>query len=103
MIMTLFLSSTNDDDTLLLCCCCLPLKRYQVYSEQLLAGFFRQILAGVHYLHDSGVVHRDLKIDNILTVGSGTSIDVKIADFGLSALVRVVSVRTALALALALA
>ena len=34
----------------------------EVYSEQLLAGFFRQILAGVHYLHDSGVVHRDLKV-----------------------------------------
>ncbi len=61
----------------------------ECYSEQLLAGFFRQILAGVHYLHSSGVVHRDLKIDNILTSGSGPSIDIKIADFGLSALVRI--------------
>lgn len=61
----------------------------ECYSEQLLAGFFRQILAGVHYLHASGVVHRDLKVDNILTSGSGTSVDIKIADFGLSALVRI--------------
>jgi serine/threonine protein kinase len=61
----------------------------EVYSERLLSGFVRQILAGVHYLHASGVVHRDLKIDNILTSGSGPNIDVKIADFGLSALVRI--------------
>jgi serine/threonine protein kinase len=49
---------------------------------------FKQILAGLHYLHSLGVVHRDLKLDNILLHGSGATADLKIADFGLSALVR---------------
>jgi serine/threonine protein kinase len=42
------------------------LARVRTYSERLIATFFRQILNGVHYLHMSGVVHRDLKIENIL-------------------------------------
>ena len=48
----------------------------------------RQVLNGLHYLHSLGVVHRDLKLDNILLKGSGDNVEVKIADFGLSALVR---------------
>jgi serine/threonine protein kinase len=49
----------------------------------------RQVLSGLHYLHSLGVVHRDLKLDNLLLKGSGDSAEVKIADFGLSALVRI--------------
>jgi len=48
----------------------------------------RQILQGIHYLHSLGVVHRDLKLENILLNGNGPNSDLKIADFGLSALVR---------------
>mmetsp|Transcript_25775 Transcript_25775/g.55724 ORF Transcript_25775/g.55724 Transcript_25775/m.55724 type:complete len:407 (+) Transcript_25775:196-1416(+) len=58
------------------------------YNEVMAAKQFRQILAGLHYLHSLGVVHRDLKLDNILLHGSGATADLKIADFGLSALVR---------------
>lgn len=60
-----------------------------LYSEALVSSHFKQILSGVHYLHTQGVVHRDLKIDNILLRGVGSLIEVKIADFGLSALVRI--------------
>ena len=44
----------------------------------------KQICDGVHYLHSRGVVHRDLKLDNVLMSSDSENADVKIADFGLS-------------------
>jgi serine/threonine protein kinase len=62
--------------------------KHQSYSEKTIAHHFRQILEGLHYLHSQGVVHRDMKLDNVLIKGDHAYGDVKIADFGLSALVK---------------
>ncbi|KAL2103776.1 hypothetical protein ACEWY4_000644 [Coilia grayii] len=53
----------------------------QRLSETEARNLFRQITSAVHYCHKSGVVHRDLKLENILLDQNMT---VKLADFGLS-------------------
>jgi serine/threonine protein kinase len=58
------------------------------FSERVAAYLFRQILLGVGHCHARGVVHRDLKPDNLIFASSEGRAHIKIADFGLAAVVR---------------
>jgi len=49
--------------------------------------YFTQLLSGIDYCHSQGVVHRDLKPENLLLSDTSDSALLKIADFGLSAVV----------------
>ncbi len=50
-------------------------------SESLLKSFMYQIMSGLAYMHSKGVMHRDLKPDNVLLNRRG---ELKICDFGFS-------------------
>ena len=50
-------------------------------DEPLAKVLFKQIIEGIGYIHSKSILHRDIKLDNILLDGKGK---VKIADFGVS-------------------
>lgn len=56
-------------------------KRFGKFPENLVAVYISQVLEGLVYLHDQGVIHRDIKGANILTIKDGA---VKLADFGVA-------------------
>ena len=45
---------------------------------------FKQIIEGIAHIHSKGVLHRDIKLDNILLDGKG---NIKIGDFGVSRII----------------
>ena len=45
---------------------------------------FIDVLAGVQHAHQKGIIHRDLKPTNILVAATGTTLEPKIIDFGIS-------------------
>ncbi|KAL3929818.1 MAG: hypothetical protein SGBAC_012044 [Bacillariaceae sp.] len=53
-------------------------------TEQESAQLLQNMLSGIAYLHENGVVHRDLKASNFLFASKNTNTNVKIIDFGLA-------------------
>ena len=58
-------------------------KVHQRFEESVAKFFAAQIIIGIQKLHEQGIVHRDLKLENIMVDGNGY---LKIIDFGLSTL-----------------
>ena len=63
------------------------------FSEKLVQKIMKNILSGVKYLHDKGIIHRDLKLDNILVKYQNEferqtlniyNAEIKIIDFNIS-------------------
>lgn len=55
-------------------------KRNGTPSVEAIVHWFRQALQGLQYAHQRGILHRDIKPQNVLLTGDG---DVKLCDFGL--------------------
>ncbi|XP_049318670.1 calcium/calmodulin-dependent protein kinase IGb isoform X5 [Astyanax mexicanus] len=55
-----------------------------MFSEKDASMVIRQVLEGVHYLHQNNIVHRDLKPENLLYYSQDENSKIMISDFGLS-------------------
>jgi len=51
------------------------------FDEATARLFFQQVLSGLEYCHDKGIIHRDMKPENLLLAENNV---LKISDFGLS-------------------
>ncbi|TGZ59283.1 hypothetical protein CRM22_009168 [Opisthorchis felineus] len=53
------------------------------YTEMTIAGYFRQIVEGLRYLHEYGIVHKNLKPENLVLSSRDENAVVKITDAAL--------------------
>lgn len=57
-------------------------KKLKLYKEKDASIMIQQVLEALLHLHSKGIVHRDVKLENILVVHAENSTKVKLTDFG---------------------
>lgn len=63
------------------------LKEQEKFSRKDAHSYFKQLIKGLKFIHEQGIVHRDIKLENLLLVYSESEDDpgtLKITDFGLA-------------------
>lgn len=60
------------------------LREFKPLKETMIRPIFRQICDALSYLHRHQIVHRDIKLENIMLSEEGTGFLAKLADFGLA-------------------
>ena len=54
------------------------------FDEMQTADLIVQLLCAISYIHNQGIVHRDLKLENLLYYDDTEDSKIMVADFGLS-------------------
>ncbi len=62
-------------------------KRSFHITEARARNIIHALATALYYIHSYGIVHRDIKLDNVLMVDESDDSDVKIVDFGLSKMI----------------
>lgn len=62
---------------------CSKFFKNQIPDRDQLQRIMRQLVEAVRYCHERGIIHRDLKLENILITERG---DIRLTDFGLAAI-----------------
>ena len=60
------------------------IRKYKKLNEDTAKFIFKALISGLHYCHIRGIIHRDIKLDNLLLTSKG---ELKICDFGVSRVV----------------
>jgi calcium/calmodulin-dependent protein kinase I len=58
------------------------IKKKKYFSEKEASSIIKKVIKAIAYLHKNGIVHRDIKPDNLLFTSEDDNAEVKIADFG---------------------
>ncbi len=51
-------------------------------TEERASILIHKLASAIYYLHSYGIIHRDLKLDNILMTDKSDEADLKLLDFG---------------------
>ena len=60
------------------------LQKDKILTEHSAAKYMRQLFSAVQYCHAKGIVHRDLKLENLLLENHTDKAHLKVIDFGAS-------------------
>lgn len=64
------------------------IKRKEKYSEREAAMVCKSLASVLAFAHEKGIMHRDLKPENILMVSKESDVEIQVADFGSSAMIK---------------
>jgi len=57
-------------------------RKHDTYAENTVASIVRGVLRGLHHIHESGIIHRDIKGPNVMFADETPDAEIRIIDFG---------------------
>lgn len=60
------------------------MQKVRCFSEDEASALIKNLINLANYLHSSGIIHRDIKLENILMTSSTNNYEFKLGDFGLA-------------------